>query len=134
MGANSGHFAALCANRTGRDGRVHSIEANPYLATRLKEAFRTTTEVCVHHAAAGAQAGRAVFSVATFSGWSSLIPNETYDVKEKVEVDQITLDGLIQSQGIERVRLLKLDIEGGELAALRGAAELRWVRGSSTTF
>ncbi len=123
IGGNSGHFTALCANLVAPGGFVHTVEANPRLAERMKEAFRSSPEIAVHHAAAGDTAGTAIFAVATFSGWSSLIPNETFDVQERVEVDRLTIDGLIEKQGIGRVRLLKLDIEGGEFGALSGATQ-----------
>jgi FkbM family methyltransferase len=123
VGANAGHFTASCANLVGASGSVHSIEANPSLVSRLEDGFRSVPEIRVHHAAAAGTSGQTVFSVATFSGWSSLIPNKTYDVKEQVRVDRITLDDLICQHKIEKVRLLKLDIEGGEFDALRGAVD-----------
>jgi len=123
VGANAGHFTASCANLVGAKGSIHSIEANPYLVSRLQDGFRSVPEITVHHAAAASTTGQAVFSIATFSGWSSLMPNKTYDVQEQVGVNQITLDDLISKQDIKRVRLLKLDIEGGEFDALRGAVD-----------
>ena len=123
VGANAGHFTASCANLVGAKGFVHAIEANPYLVSRLQDGFRSAPEITVHHAAAASTAGQAVFSIATFSGWSSLIPNKTYDVQEQVKVTRITVDDLIYKQKIEKVRLLKLDIEGGEFDALRGAVD-----------
>ena len=41
-----------------------------------------------------------------------------------VEVRSITLDAYCERSGIERIDILKLDIQGGELAALRGATRL----------
>jgi FkbM family methyltransferase len=122
VGANSGHFTASCANLVGPQGSVHSIEANPNLISRLKDSFRSVPEIEVHHAAAASSSGQTTFSIATFSGWSSLKPNETFDVQERTSVDAITIDGLIQKRGIKNIRLLKLDIEGGEFDALQGAA------------
>jgi hypothetical protein len=33
----------------------------------------------------------------------------------------VTLDALVQEQGLTRLDLIKMDVDGGELAALRGA-------------
>jgi FkbM family methyltransferase len=122
LGANTGHFAASCASLVGKTGRLHLIEANPYLISRLQQSFGSHKEFSIHHAAAGDHSGTVTFSVATFSGWSSLVPNDTYDVREQISVPLMTLDELVAKNDLQRVRLLKLDIEGGEFAALRGAS------------
>ena len=62
-------------------------------------------------------------SVATFSGWSSLRSNQTFDEAERLEVAAISLSDLIRQEKLATVRLLKLDVEGGEMDALRGASE-----------
>ncbi|MBU1040881.1 MAG: FkbM family methyltransferase [Proteobacteria bacterium] len=42
----------------------------------------------------------------------------------EVRVEAVTLDSYVEAEGIARVDLIKLDIEGAELAALMGAAEV----------
>ena len=51
--------------------------------------------------------------------------NETYfqdRIYHSIEVETVTLDSVIQDEGIAFVDFLKMDIEGHELAALRGSA------------
>jgi FkbM family methyltransferase len=41
-----------------------------------------------------------------------------------IEVPAVRLDDLVRDRGVDRVALVKLDVEGGELCALRGTARL----------
>ena len=40
-----------------------------------------------------------------------------------VQVEAVTLDGFVERAGLDRLDLVKLDIEGAELSALQGARE-----------
>ncbi len=127
VGANVGHFSAVCSQFTGNDGTIHAIEANPSLFDRLLE---TTSEVPsgpihVQHAAVWRSSGMLSFNIAAeSSGWSSIIPNDTFQTAYTVEVVSITLDEFVEREQIERVRMLKLDIEGAETDALLGGSKL----------
>ena len=123
VGANVGSFAAMAGEIVGPSGSVYAIEANPRLVDKLSRSFANAPNVKIVHAAACATSGTVAFSVATFSGWSSLRPNCTFDVAEQLSVPAITLDDLARREALSRVRLLKLDIEGGEFGALQGARE-----------
>ncbi|MCX4717890.1 FkbM family methyltransferase [Streptomyces virginiae] len=49
-----------------------------------------------------------------------------FDVRETVQVDVGTLSGIIRDQGIERIGLLKVDVERGELDVLKGLDGEHW--------
>src|SRR5207248_9536605 len=78
----------------------------------------------VVHAAARATTGGALFRALGAQGsvlpWAVDAPNG--DVV--LEVPAETVDDLLESRGWPEVALVKLDIEGSELAALRGMAKL----------
>lgn len=107
----------------GGDGRVVSFEADPALARRLvREVQRQGMPQCiVTDKALGASVGTAVFEVApepaTNSGLGSLAPSGLED-EACVQVDVDTLDAAMASYGAPR--LVVMDIQGGELGALRG--------------
>lgn len=75
--------------------------------------------------AVGAHPGKADFSVQGEEGLgSSLLISQRRSDNEIVETEIITLDDYAAEQGIERVDFLKMDIQGGELEALKGAKRL----------
>lgn len=99
-----------------RADRVVSVEPTPPLARQLRDSFPTVEVV---EAAVSDHAGTASLHVpdgGAIVGTSSL---EQPGQGDAVEVRRITLDSL----GLTDVRFVKIDIEGHELPALRGAAQ-----------
>ncbi|MFG3301000.1 FkbM family methyltransferase [Micromonospora chersina] len=99
-----------------RADRVVAVEPTPALARQLRAAFPAVEVV---EAAVSDHPGTASLHVpdgGAIVGTSSL---EDATVGRPIEVPRITLDSL----GLTDVRFVKLDIEGHELPALRGAAE-----------
>jgi len=98
-------------------GEHIAIEPIPQLANELEQRFPS---VEVHCVALGEHAARATFTyvpewpaLSGFGGRECLLPSES------VEVEVVALDDVI---GTRRIDFLKLDLEGHELQALRGAA------------
>ena len=111
------------AVRLAPSGRHHAFEPIPARARSLRERFR---HVRVHEAAVAEAPGRAEFHhVANDSAYSGLRPR-LYDrpdpVVEVIAVDVTTLDEAIGE--VEDVRLLKVDVEGGEYGVLAGGRRL----------
>lgn len=97
--------------------RVVAIEAHPKLVALLRASI---PGVEVVHAAASDAPGEIdllVPAAGPFIGVSSVEHGEGGGTP--VTVPRITIDGL----GLRDVRFIKMDVEGHELAALRGAAE-----------
>lgn len=123
VGANVGYFSAVCAQFVGRLGSVHAIEANPSLFLRLQQVVSDIPDgpIRVHHFAIWRASCVIAFNVATNSGWSSLIQNDTFKTADIVEVPALTLDEFMQREKTKHVRVLKIDIEGAETDALLGS-------------
>jgi FkbM family methyltransferase len=119
-GANVGFFAATCVSL---GARVYAIEANPELCKRL-ERTATGGSISVHNVALWREPAELDFNVATVTGWSSLVENPTFRAASKIRVRAVTLDGFVDEQHIDRIRVLKLDLEGAETDALMGARGL----------
>ena len=106
------------------NGKHVAIEPIADLATKLEQKFPSAT---VHAVALSDHEGEATFNVVPGdAGFSSLetlndLPDGLQVVPVTVPVK--TLDSLIPA-GSPKVSLLKIDVEGTEIAMLKGSAEL----------
>ncbi|MEV5882436.1 FkbM family methyltransferase [Streptomyces sp. NPDC052020] len=125
VGANYGYTASLFAHHVGRHGRVVSMEPEPVMAGLLARnmAANGHDNVEIVAAAAGAAPGslelwRSATNLACHALNPSLVPAPV----DSVTVPVITLDDVCADRLAGRtLDLLKLDVEGWELEALKGA-------------
>ncbi len=114
-GANIGLWTLTAAAAVGSSGRVVAVEANPRTAERLRAHAAQAPWVEVHGVAAGEAPGEARFDT---GGEHHNVARIADDGGEVVPVAR--LDDLVEGP----VAGMKLDVEGHELAALRGAQRL----------
>jgi FkbM family methyltransferase len=121
-GAQVGRYARA-ALRICDKPQIHCVEPSSIKVESLR---RLEPQVTVHHVALGAERGHAdLFGRGPAIG-DSLYERKGMDVDYRAveTVEVMTLDELARSFFIERIDLLKLDVEGHELEVLRGATEL----------
>jgi len=129
IGANEGRFLYAARDLAPR-GRHIAIEPLPELAETLRERF---PEVTLHNVALSDGAGTAEFvRVLDDRGYSGLAERPyPGDYKtERIQVDVARLDDLVPEDVTPA--FVKIDVEGAELATLRGAVKtlkraLPWV-------
>jgi FkbM family methyltransferase len=124
-GANIGLFTLIAAAGVGRQGRVIACEPSPATMRLLRaNVDRNGFDwVELREVALASVPGRLQMRVFTpGSGFSSFAPADTAGGAE-VEVEVATIDD-VASEVLERLKLVKLDVEGAELRALRGAPEV----------
>jgi FkbM family methyltransferase len=129
-GANWGRHTIPMADSVGKNGRVFAIEPLPQLAERLGEIC--PANVTVINAAIGNVSREKVdfHYVKDRDGLSALVspvknPWMAPEVAKSIEiitVSQRTLDDLVPSAC--NIRLVKMDLEGGEFHALQGAKDV----------
>lgn len=124
-GANYGYWTLVASRLTGPQGRVFSFEANPTTARRLSAniAASNCSNVDVYSFALGAEEGTAEIHAAAdnpIAGHASLHRHEGWQWSESVTVRLARMDDVAATDNWPRIRLIKLDIEGAELSALRG--------------
>jgi FkbM family methyltransferase len=131
-GANAGHYTFALASVVGRSGRVVAVEANPAMASLIERSARLNdieNVVSIERRALWSTSRETMrFLLSTNSsntGTSSLVNHGVYVSPDTaVEVTTVTLDDLAREHRIDRVRLLKLDVERAEHQVLQGAEQL----------
>ncbi|MEA2449889.1 MAG: hypothetical protein QOG63_1821, partial [Thermoleophilaceae bacterium] len=125
VGANCGWFAVRAA-RAG--AAVRAFEPVPTTADVLERNLRGTTDTRVIRAAVGEAPGTALMHLYSSCGNNSLVerqlpPGHALRHTGRHEVEILRLDDLVGGDGFPAPELVKIDIEGYELHALRGARE-----------
>lgn len=131
VGANTGTYALMTASLSP-GVTVVCFEPSPANADRLRAnvALNTFGGIEVVEAAVGSDNGRIQLTVpaggllsevASVHGAFSRAHSE--DETIEVDVELVTIDEIVRRRGLERVDLIKLDVEYHELAALQGARE-----------
>lgn len=122
-GANQGGYALYAGALVGPEGRVIAIEPQDYATRALR----------ISAAAAGFDHVSCVEAVVTeadgeetFHAGGSAVSASLYrtDLPDTVTVRSVSIDSVSRENGLARVDLIKLDVEGAELRALQGADEV----------
>ena len=127
VGAHAGFYSLNASRLVGPSGRVIAFEPSPRERKRLRLHLRLNrcANVTVEGAALGASSGEGhlfVFDGRT-TGCNSFQLASTVGARQ-VTVPICTLDQYVADGIVNRVDFVKMDIEGAELSALRGAEEL----------
>jgi FkbM family methyltransferase len=126
VGANVGVFTILLARWVGRTGHVYALEPNPHARAALEDHLRlnmVADRVSVIPAAISSESGRSTFYVQGSSGEGTLSSGHSRLSKaEGIDVEVTTIDEFCSARRITPA-LIKIDIEGFELHALRGSLQ-----------
>jgi FkbM family methyltransferase len=119
LGAHIGTFALFAA---AQGYEVVAVEASPINAALLRESARENRfeQIRVVSAAVSNRAGRLEF---IHGGPYGLVSTPALDYPT-ISVPAITVDELLAEIGWESVELIKMDIEGSEVAAVQGMTQL----------
>jgi FkbM family methyltransferase len=133
VGANAGdttdHYRALFPAAA-----IHAFEPYPDVHRELARRFAADPRVRAHQIAVTDAPGTRRLFVNDAHVTNSLLPHNPASLEwagaspdglgRTIDVPAATLDAFCGAEGLARVDLLKMDIQGGEAMALRGAAQL----------
>jgi FkbM family methyltransferase len=134
VGAHVGELTLLFSRFVGGDGRVHAFEAGGGAFARLAAVCTAAgrRNVTLNHVALAEAEGTVRLYVYDDDhlAWSTRAarPLENYGIDTKPVATEVvaatTVDAYCERNGIGRIDLLKIDVEGAELQVLLGARRM----------
>lgn len=123
VGANIGYYTLIFARCVGTKGRVFAFEPEPGNFALLQEnvAANGYRNVTLARLAVSDRAGRAQLYVDRDNAGDCRM-YDSHDRRPSVDIETIRLDDHLAS--LDRLDLIKMDIQGAEPAALRGMQRL----------
>jgi FkbM family methyltransferase len=111
IGAYHGIFSLVAAKRLGTQGQIVAFEPSQRERRRFQLHMRWN------------DATLKFFTVASgYTTMNSLKKPPINDPLREIDVEAISLDRYLEQRKISRLDLMKIDVEGGEIEAFRGAA------------
>ena len=120
-GTFTGNTSLYFSQKTGETGRVYGFEPAPIVFRAYRENARPHTNIIpVNAALTSKNKAPGPDSVMNFTDGG---PGASLRDSGTVSVPAIAIDTFRETKGLQRVDFIKMDIEGAEADALRGAAE-----------
>jgi FkbM family methyltransferase len=121
-GANIGIYSQFLSRCVGSTGVVHSFEPAPDNFKRLCAATHDLSNVRLTQAAVGERSGECKLYVSDKLNVDHRAYKADGDSRRAISIEMVALDDYFKPG--ERVDLIKMDIQGYELHALRGATRV----------
>lgn len=123
IGAHIGYYTKLFSKLVGKNGVIYAFEPEEENFQLLKENAENLKNVRIINKAVSDSDGFIDFWKAqNNTGHHSILSSEI--CQEKITVPVLKLDNFIKNERLKEINLIKIDIEGGEPYAFRGAQKL----------
>jgi len=126
VGANFGYFSILMSELSGSTGQTIAIEPNPRIAELLRATrFVNGGKFKVIESAIANKKGEAILTINERElGGGTIKVNELTKGYSQVPVQTISLDELAKENGLTKVDIIKIDVEGVEPVVFEGMQEI----------
>jgi FkbM family methyltransferase len=128
IGAYHGIYSVVAGNKLRRDGTVFAFEPSPreYRRLRVHLRWNRLSMARPEMLAIGAETSKNTFFQVSAGDTTrnGLRAPASRDAVSEIPVNVVSLDEYVNGRNIERIDVIKLDVEGGEIDALRGGAKV----------
>ena len=123
VGGNIGYYSLNFAKWCGDKGQVHVFEPLHHnaLVIELAAELNNIQNIAVVQAALSNTDGVVALSIPSGDGAFAHLTGSGRDVEGMVEVPCMALDSYVTQRALERVDVVKIDVEGAEMLVLQGA-------------
>jgi FkbM family methyltransferase len=121
IGAHIGLYSVFFSKLTQNNGRVYSFEPNneSYLVLKQTLHLNNCENVITFPMAVSSKTEDLIFySTGSGDAFGSLVLR---DNTNKIVLPAVSVDDFVEKQNLAKVNIIKIDVEGAELDALRGA-------------
>lgn len=124
IGANVGLFSLIASQCVGKEGQVVAFEPAPITFNRLLEnkVLNNIENIDARNIGLSDELGELFFYISDtgFDAWNSFAPSADNKLQKQIAVSVSNLDYELQHVEKEKIKLVKIDVEGWEKFVLKG--------------
>lgn len=123
IGANIGYYSVLLSDKVKKVYAFEPVTENYLLLNKNIEVNNLKNVTAVHKALSNKNGEVEMFIDKLNGGGHSMQINNVLDTNSSEFIPSIRLDDYIESEGIENINLIKIDVQGAEGLVFEGAME-----------